>query len=73
MNITFNPFTNNLDFVGSGSGGGLTGAGIYFNAGSVSTTDPAVDGAWFITTSGNNLSFQRRESGVYVEKSSITP
>lgn len=71
MGFKFNAINGILDLVGSSAG--LSGVGIYFNSGTVSTTDPAVDGAWFITTSGNNLSFQRRESGVYVEKSAVTP
>ena len=36
-------------------------------------SNPAVDGNWQIIVSGNNLSFQRMESGVWVEKSNITP
>ena len=35
--------------------------------------DPGADGTWLITPSGNNLSFQRRENGVYIEKDSLTP
>ncbi len=34
---------------------------------------PNTNGTWKITLSGNNLSFQRRESGSYVEKSVILP
>lgn len=71
MAFRFNAINGVLDLTGSSST--LSGTGIYFNNGAVSTTDPAVDGAWYITTSGNNLSFQRRESGVYVEKSAVTP
>lgn len=36
-------------------------------------SNPAVNGNWQIIISGNNLSFQRMELGVWVEKSSITP
>ena len=43
-----------------------SGAGIYFGT-------ATIDGTWLIVTSGNNLSFQRRESGTYVEKSADTP
>lgn len=32
-----------------------------------------IDGSWRIIRSGNNLSFQRRESGVWVEKGRYTP
>jgi hypothetical protein len=35
--------------------------------------DPNTDGSWRIIQSGNNLAFERRESGVWVEKSSATP
>ena len=35
--------------------------------------DPTVDGNWRITVSGTNLSFQRRESGTFVEKGTMTP
>lgn len=71
MAFRFNAINGILDLTGSAAA--LSGIGIYFNAGTISTTDPAVNGAWLITTSGNNLSFQRREGGVYVEKSAVTP
>ena len=35
--------------------------------------DSATDGTWKIVRSGNNLSFQRRESGSYVEKGKFQP
>lgn len=35
--------------------------------------DANVDGTWRIVVSSGNLSFQLRESGVYVEKSAVTP
>lgn len=57
----------------AGGGAGLSGVGIYFSSAGVSTIDPAVNGAWFITLSASNLSFQRRESGVYVEKTADAP
>ncbi len=46
------------------------------NAGSTSAIyfgDSATDGTWKIVRSGNNLSFQRRESGAYVEKGNFVP
>lgn len=35
--------------------------------------DSATDGTWRIVRDGNNLSFQRRESGAYVEKGKFQP
>ena len=35
--------------------------------------DPGTDGSWRIIRSGNNLSIQRLESGVWVQKGSYTP
>lgn len=35
--------------------------------------DPTVDGSWRIIVDGNNLVQQRRESGVWVEKTAATP
>ena len=35
--------------------------------------DPTVDGTWRITRSGNNLVFELRESGVWVEKIAMQP
>lgn len=35
--------------------------------------DPTVDGSWRIIRSGNNLVMERRESGAWVTKSTITP
>lgn len=35
--------------------------------------DINTDGSWRFIKSGNNLSIQRRESGIWVEKTSITP
>ncbi|MEK6557279.1 MAG: hypothetical protein AABZ14_03150, partial [Candidatus Margulisiibacteriota bacterium] len=35
--------------------------------------DSATDGTWRIIRSGNNLVFQRRESGVWVDKSMVLP
>lgn len=46
------------------------------NAGSTSVVyfgDSATDGTWKIVRDGNNLSFQRRESGAYVEKGKFQP
>jgi hypothetical protein len=34
--------------------------------------DPTVDGSWRLTRSGNNFVFERRESGVWVTKQTIT-
>lgn len=33
--------------------------------------DPDTNGAWRIITSGNNLAFERREAGSWVEKSVV--
>lgn len=41
-------------------------------AGSVYFGDPATDGTWCIVPSGNDLLMQRRESGSYVTKSTIS-
>lgn len=65
MAFRFNAINGILDLTGSSSTTPQV-TSIYFG-------DPATDGTWVITTSGNNLSFQRRESGVYVEKSAVTP
>ena len=35
--------------------------------------DPGTQGTWRIGQVGNNLSFQRFESGVWVEKDAMTP
>ncbi len=35
--------------------------------------DPSIEGAWRVVKSGNNLSFQRFESGTWVEKGAMTP
>ncbi|GIV32718.1 MAG: hypothetical protein KatS3mg031_0253 [Chitinophagales bacterium] len=35
--------------------------------------DPAVDGTWRIVRNGSNLSFERKESGVWVQKSVMAP
>lgn len=35
--------------------------------------DKLTNGSWRIIRSGNNLSFQRREAGVWVEKSFVAP
>lgn len=35
--------------------------------------DPDTDGSWRIMVSSDNLTFQRRELGVWVEKSAVTP
>lgn len=35
--------------------------------------DPTTNGSWRIIRSGNNLAFERRESGSWVEKTAITP
>jgi hypothetical protein len=34
--------------------------------------DPTVDGSWQLVVTGGNLSFQRRESGVWNEKGQVT-
>jgi hypothetical protein len=36
------------------------------------TSTPEIDGAWRIIPDGNDLAFQRRESGVWVEKGAFT-
>lgn len=35
--------------------------------------DPTTDGTWRIIPNGNDLSIQKRESGVWVEKTAVTP
>lgn len=37
----------------------------------VNLGDPNTDGSWRFTVSGNNLLVERRESGVWVEKSAF--
>ena len=41
------------------------------STGTIYFGDPSTDGTWKIVRSGNDLSFQRRESGSYVEKSKM--
>jgi hypothetical protein len=41
--------------------------------GSIQIGDPTVDGSWQIIIVGTTLSFQRRESGAWVEKGSMQP
>ena len=56
------------------SGGAVN---IYLNQSPTVTSiiwgDGVTDGSWRIIESGNNLSVQRLESGVWVEKSAFTP
>ena len=56
------------------SGGAVN---IYLNQSPTVTSiiwgDGVTDGSWRIIESGNNLSVQRLESGVWVEKSDFTP
>ena len=66
MAYKLNVFTGNLDLVGSSSSGGNPFSEIDFG-------NTAVDGTWRIIPSGNNLSFQRREGGTFVEKMASTP
>ena len=68
MGWDFNPFTNRLDNTGDG-----LGTELYFTTSGISPSDPAVDGAWRLRVSGNNFVMERRESGVYVEKTAATP
>lgn len=35
--------------------------------------DPSIDGTWKIIPVSNDLSIQKRESGVFVEKTAIQP
>ena len=71
MPYKLNVFTGTLDVVNT-SGGSTTdviipsGYALYFD-------DKTTDGSWRIIHSGNNLSFQRRESSTWVEKSAVTP
>ena len=50
----------------SGDINGVSTTAFYFG-------DSATDGTWRIVRDGNNLSFQRRESGAYVEKGKFQP
>ncbi len=61
MATKFSPFTGTLDYIGTG------------NASTLYLGDPNTDGSWRVTVSGSNLNFERRESGVWVEKSAATP
>ena len=59
-----------LDVYGSfivGPGTGVINNALYLSP------DPQVDGNWRIILSGNNLSMQRREGGVWLEKSVVLP
>ena len=56
-----------IDRAGGASSGDL------LNITSVVFGDGATDGNWRIIPSGVNLSVQRRESGVWVEKASFNP
>lgn len=67
MGYRFNPFTGTLDIAGtSGSDPNPEVTAVYFG-------DPDTDDSWRIIRSGNNLAFERREAGVWVEKSAVTP
>jgi phage replication O-like protein O len=44
----------------------------YLSINGLGFSDSSVDGAWRITQSGNDLAFQRRESGAWVTKGTIT-
>ena len=59
--LKMNPVTGNLDLVGSDNA-----TVTYFG-------NPNTNGSWRIINDGTNLSFQRREAGVWVEKSAATP
>ena len=68
MGWKFNPFLGTktkLDYFQPSGKVSLSGA---FYLG-----DASVDGTWRIIRDGDNLSVQRRESGVWVEKSSFLP
>ncbi len=60
--ITFENFQKSITQVGGTS----TSLSIYFG-------DSVTDGSWRITISGNDLSFERRESGSWVQKGSMNP
>lgn len=65
---TTNP-SSNLDVVGDleiDSGGSVGDDAFYFG-------DPLTDGSWRIKRDGNDLSFERRESGVWTFKMKINP
>lgn len=68
--INFNTGTNSGNTVGTFDGGSLiittSGAALYLG-------DSTTNGSWRMILSGSNLSFQRREAGVYVEKVANTP
>lgn len=67
MSYKFNPITGQLDLVSnSASSSNLQVTAVYFG-------DPNTNGTWRIIVSGSNLSFQRREAGIYNEKMAATP
>lgn len=81
MPFEFNPFTGTLDKVNADvdltpyakldttNDGDIGIASTkYFYIG-----DSSVDGSWRIGISGSDLSFERRESGAWVQKSAATP
>ena len=51
----------------------LSGKGTFGSADAVYLGDPLVDGTWRIVRDGSNLSFQRLESSVWVEKGANVP
>lgn len=61
MSIKFNFATGTFDYVGTTVGANGT---IYIG-------DPNTNGSWRFTVIGNNLIVERRESGVWVEKSAF--
>lgn len=61
--------TSDLDVVGDieiDGSGGVGNDAFYFG-------DPSVDGTWRIKRDGNDLSFERRESGTWIFKMKINP
>ncbi len=62
MNTVFNPFTKKLDYIVDPETDGY----IYLG-------DRNTDGSWRILPSGANLSIEKRESGVWVQKGGYAP
>ena len=66
MGYVLNPFTGDLDNAGSPASTTPTYELVY-----IGTAPAETDGNWRFTIVGNDLSAQRREGGVWVEKSSF--
>ena len=69
MPWTYNPFTGKMDYFGFSSTADIEIA----SANAIYLGDPSTDGTWKIVISGNDLEFQRRESGSFVFKGAFQP